>query len=103
MVSILVIGDVESKCLTGDFRVVLDGKSPLRFPIELERYLGSNLLPECDLSVVVEPQKICLKDNSYFSGWHSVNEELYQAAICLDSNGSTQNLRRSCGRMQGQS
>ena len=62
----------------------------MRFEIKLENVLGYNPIPEAVITVVVDPKKIYFKDNAWYTGWMSLNEDILVDNVSIAPTGVTE-------------
>ena len=106
VIALCVLGDESKKALVGHFRVVLNGPSPLRFDIKLEEILKTNPLPEINFTLVIDPKAVNFKENSWFTPWESLNEDIMIDNISISPSGASekplQDLRLDARRVMAE-
>ena len=75
--------------LTGEFRLAISGNAPMRVPIDLEKILGSNPLPNVKLFATVDVNKLEFRGNGWCTHWFSVNEEIEKKTVSIEPIGLT--------------
>ena len=90
MLGLCVLGDEGKRALVGQFRLSLNGLSPLRFEICLTNILGRDPIPEAKITIVVDPKSIIFKDNAWYTAWSSLNEDILVDNVSLSPTGVTE-------------
>ena len=65
------------------------GKVPFRSNIALIKYYGKDPMPGIALGQAINMEDITFKDNSWFTGWTSVNEEVLRGNISVTATGAS--------------
>ena len=90
VLGLCVIGDENNRALAGHFRIILNGVSPMRFEISLDNILGRNPLPEANITMVVDPKSLHFKDNSWYTAWASLNDDILIDNVSIAPTGVTE-------------
>ena len=85
--ALCVTCDEQNRVLTGHYRLCFNGVAPIRFDVDLMSILGKDPIPEALLTIVKFPKELMMKENGFFSAWHSLNEDLLCGELNLISTG----------------
>ena len=90
ILAVCIGGDESNKSLAGHFRIAIDGKTPLRFDMDLVKVLGRDPMPEAVITVVQAPRNIFFRDNAWFSIWYSLSETVCEGESSINPRGNTE-------------
>ena len=79
--------DSTGENLTGEYRLAINGISPVRVTIDLAKILGRNPLPDVNLTITLDPKQMSFRENSYCTEWFSINDEAQKRNLGVDPVG----------------
>ncbi len=82
ILSVCAVSD--GKSLSGEYRVALGSKTPLRIPLDLELVLGCNPIPEVQFYYPVQANNLRFMNNRWHTEWYSFQDLLSAGLLACD-------------------